>query len=519
MHKPATNIRWTTLALILGLLMAALDSSIVSTAMPAVISQLGGMDKFVWVFSAYMIASVAAMPVFGKLSDMYGRKLLYLSCLGLFMAGSALCGAATSMTQLIVFRALQGIGGGSILPITFTIVFDMFPPEQKAKQQGIFGGVFGMSSVLGPIVGGLFTDVLNWHWIFYINLPLGVFSFILVAKYYRESARRHKQAIDWLGGLTLTGAIVGAMFALELGGKSYGWTSPTIVGLLAASVLMLIVFVRAERKAADPVIPLQLFRNRLFAVSMGITFLLAASSINQTYVPLFVQGVLGQTASSSGQIMTPMMLSVIFSSIASGAIIGKLSYRNLMLISIIVMSASAFLLGALLPESSRWTVSAFTVLGGLGLGTSLSVLTICALQSVEEEHRGTVNSLLSSFRYIGGSIGITILGGLQRHTLETQLSSGLDAKTAKQFGEHAQMLLQPEIRAKMPQSVLDTVTAALAHSISSIYFYSLIFVVGSFILVWFMGTAKYSPEKERQTWRRETTSKINKSATSEGSSS
>jgi EmrB/QacA subfamily drug resistance transporter len=259
------------------------------------------------------------MPIFGKLSDMYGRKIFFIAGLIVFMIGSALCGTAASMEQLIIYRAIQGIGGGALMPIVFTIIFDIFPAEKRGKMQGLFGAVFGISSVLGPLAGAFFTDYADWRWCFYINLPLGIIALFMIMAAYHESKSHSKQKIDWLGTVLMIGAILCLLFGLELGGKQYAWDSWQIVSLFAGFVVLLALFLFTEKKVTDPIISLGLFRNRLFSSSMGVGFFYGAIMISgATYIPLFIQGVFGGSATSAGLVLTPMMLGVVASSAIGG---------------------------------------------------------------------------------------------------------------------------------------------------------------------------------------------------------
>lgn len=295
--------------LLLGLLMASMDNTIVATAMGTIVSEMGGMDKFVWVTSAYMVATMAGMPIFGKLSDMYGRKRFYIFGLAVFLLGSILCGTAGSMIELSVYRAIQGIGGGALMPIAFTIIFDIFPPEKRGKMTGLFGAVFGTSSVFGPLLGAYITEYFGWHWVFYINVPIGLLSLLFISLHYKESLAHNKQSIDWWGAITLVGAVVSLMFALELGGNQYAWDSVQIIALFAVFVILFAAFIAVERKAAEPIISFAMFRKRLFAASNGVALLYGSAFIIATiYIPIFIQGVFGGSATNSGLLLTPMML-------------------------------------------------------------------------------------------------------------------------------------------------------------------------------------------------------------------
>ncbi|MEI7026656.1 MDR family MFS transporter [Paenibacillus sp. y28] len=486
-----TSIKWTVAGLMLGLLLAALDQTIIATAMPTIVGEMGGMEQFIWVFSAYMIASVAAMPIFGKLSDMYGRKLFFLSGLIVFMLGSALCGTAETMLQLIIFRAIQGIGGGALLPITFTIIFDIFPPEKRAKTQGLFGAVFGLSSVLGPIAGAFFTDYLHWNWIFYINLPLGVIAFVLLYFFYFETLERKRQRIDWTGTLVLTAMILSLMFALEMGGKEYAWLSGPIIGLFALFAALFIVFLAVERRAADPVVPLALFRNPLFTASMVICFSYGALGISgASYIPMFVQGVFGGSATEAGTIMTPMMLCVTLSSAMGSMLLARMSYRGVLLISASLILVSVVLLGMLDVHSPRWAVTLYMMLLGAGIGINFPVISLTAQHKVEFRQRGSVNSMVTSFRTIGSAIGVTLFGSLQASQLQQLLSGVVQDPAVTERFKDPQTLLQPEVRTQIPQEMLQGMISALADSIGYIFQWSLVFVALSFVFILMMGKAR-----------------------------
>ena len=252
-----SQLKLVVTGLLLAILMSAMDNTIVATAMGTIVSDLGGLDKFVWVTSAYMVTVMAGMPIFGKLSDMYGRKRFFIFGLLVFLLGSILCGTATSIEQLSVYRAVQGVGGGALMPIAFTIVFDIFPPEKRGKMTGLLGAVFGVSSVCGPLLGAYITEYISWQWIFYVNVPLGIVSLLLIIKAYKESTERKEQKVDWIGAATLVIAVVSLMFALELGGKEYSWQSPQILGLFGSFILFFIIFIFTERKVSDPIISIR----------------------------------------------------------------------------------------------------------------------------------------------------------------------------------------------------------------------------------------------------------------------
>jgi EmrB/QacA subfamily drug resistance transporter len=490
MDRLRTNIKGTVAGLLLGLFMAALDQTIVSTAMPTIVGEFGEYERLVWVFSAYMIASVVATPIFGKLSDMYGRKRFFILGLGVFLLGSILCGVAQNMLQLILFRALQGIGGGALMPLCFAVIFDIFPPEKRGQMNGLFGAVFGLSSVLGPLVGAYFTDYIDWRWVFYINVPIGIVSFLLIIFSYKESAAKVKQVIDWLGVVLFTGTILCLMFAIELGGKTYAWGSWQILGLFGAFAVLLILFLLTEIRAQNPIVALHLFKNKVFTASQLSSFLYGAIMISgATYIPIFVQGVYGGSASSAGQTLTPMMLGVVASSMIGGRFVGKFVFRNIMLVSAALLTGSLILLGTIDADTARWVVTLYMVLVGLGIGVSFVVFNIATLHGVSPQYKGAATSMIVFFRMIGSALGITVFGVIQTDRLTGNISKVLpDPKMAEQFGD-PQALLQPAARELFPPDVLHKMIAGLAESIAFVFQWSIVLPILAGLLVLMMGRA------------------------------
>ncbi|MDZ5610550.1 MDR family MFS transporter [Bacillus pseudomycoides] len=485
-----SKTKFVVAGLLLGILMAAMDNTIVATAMATIVGDLGGFDKFVWVTSAYMVATMAGMPIFGKLSDMYGRKRFYIGGLLLFLLGSILCGTATSIEQLSIYRAIQGIGGGALMPIAFTIMYDIFPPEKRGKMTGLFGAVFGTSSVFGPLLGAYITDYISWHWVFYINIPLGIISFFFISKYYKESLQYRKQKIDWAGAITLVISIVCLMFALELGGKEYAWNSNMILGLFAIFAIMLIIFFFVERRATDPIISFHLFKKRLFAASQGVAFFYGAAFIICTvYIPIFVQGVLGGSASNAGLILTPMMVGSVIGSQTGGQFASRTSYRNIMVVSGIFFVLGIYLLSTLTMETPRALVTLFMVLAGLGVGFSFSVLSMSSIHNLEMRDRGSATSTNSFFRSLGMTLGVTIFGTIQNHIFTDKLKAIFPSELAKMAPKSGDtsFLLSPHATEKIPPQILDGIKQALAASIADTFFWALIPAILSIICIILMG--------------------------------
>src|SRR3954470_14086305 len=501
MIKQGTNLKLVVTGLLLAILMSAMDNTIVATAMATIVSDLGGFDKFIWVTSAYMVAVMAGMPIFGKLSDMYGRKRFFIFGLTVFLLGSALCGLAQSIIQLSIFRAIQGIGGGALMPIAFTIVFDIFPPENRGKMTGLLGAVFGALSVLGPLLGAYITDYISWHWVFYVNVPIGIVSIFLIVRYYHESLQHSKQKVDWLGAITLVISVVSLMFALELGGKEYAWNSVQIISLFASFFIFFIAFFIAEFKAAEPILPLWLFKRRLFATSQILSFLYGGTFIILTvFIPIFVQAVYGGSAKNAGLILTPMMLGSVAGSSIGGIFLTKTSFRNLMILSIISYVAGMYLLGTMTVDTARYLLTIYMILVGFGVGFSFSLLPTASMHNLEPQYRGTANSTNSFLRSFGMTLGVTIFGTLQGNLFTDKLKEafkGIQGGGGQQFqmGDPRQ-IFQASERAKIPDFILDKIVSAMSYSITHTFMLTLIPIVLAAITIIFMGKARVEVSKK-----------------------
>lgn len=486
--------------LLLAILMASMDNTIVATAIGTIVGDLGGFDKLMWVTSAYLVAEMAGMPIFGKLSDMYGRKRFFIFGIIVFMAGSALCGTASTIEQLIIYRAIQGIGGGALMPIAFTIMFDVVPADKRGKMGGLFGAVFGLSSIFGPLLGGYITDYINWSWIFYINLPLGLIAFVMIAFFYKESVEHSKQKIDYLGAFTLVASIVCLMFALELGGKEYAWDSSMILGLFAAFAVLIIGFIFIERRAEEPIITFGMFKNRLYTTSNIMAMFSAAAFITASvYIPIFIQGVLGGSATNSALVLLPMMLGSVVTAAGGGSFLAKFKYRSIMIPTLALLVIGVALLTTLTTGSSRFIVTVFMILVGLGIGASFSVLSNAAIHGFTARQRGSASSTLNFMRSLGMTLGITVFGIIQSHVFMNKLAS--------MFGSGAQMpegvdlsdprkILTPETREKIPAEVLDKIIESLSASIVHTFAWAIIPSVIALVAALAMSKEKFDPAAE-----------------------
>ncbi|AQU78515.1 MULTISPECIES: MDR family MFS transporter [Planococcus] len=469
-----SNIKVVIGGLLLAILVAAMDNTIVTTALPSIVGELGGVDKFVWVTSAYLVAQMAGMPIFGKLSDMYGRKRFFMFGLLVFMIGSMLCGTADTINELIIFRAIQGIGGGALMPIAFTIMFDIVPLKDRGKMSGMFGAVFGISSVFGPLLGAYITEYINWTWVFYINIPLGLIAFIMVAFFYKESLERSKGKIDWLGAATLVGAVVSLMFAVELGGKEFAWMSLQSFALFASFVILTIVFVIAERRAVEPVIDFSMFKERLFATSGLISIFSGAAFITASvYIPFYIQGVQGGDATNAGFVLLPMMVGSVVSASIGGALMTRFTYRSFLVPTLALLTIGMILLATLSVDTPRFMVVVFMILVGLGIGASFSVIPSAAIHPFSIRKRGAATSTVSFLRTFGMTIGITVFGIIQSHLFSRNLTKQFGTEAAR-FSGDSRALLSPEARANIPTDITDQLISALSSSISSTFFWAIV---------------------------------------------
>jgi len=498
-----SNISLVLAGLLLAIFMSAIDNTIVATAMGTIVSELGGLEKFVWVTSAYMVTTMAGMPIFGKLSDMYGRKRFFVFGLTVFLIGSALCGLAQSIEQLSIYRAIQGIGGGALMPIAFTIIFDIFPPEKRGKMVGMLGAVFGLASLVGPLLGAYITDSIGWEWVFYINVPLGIVALFLIIKNYIENPVHTKQKIDWWGATTLVLAVVSLMFALELGGNKYDWNSTPIIALFASFALFFIIFFFVELRAEEPILPFFLFKRRLFASSQILAFLYGGTFIILTvYIPIFIQAVFGGSATSAGLFLTPMMLGSVAGSSVGGIFSTKTSYRNLMIISVVSYLLGMSLLSTLTPDTSRILLTVFMIIVGFGMGFSFSLLPTASQHNLEPRYRGTANSTNAFLRTLGMTMGITIFGTIQNKVFSNQLTEafkdmGGSADAAMANIGDTRQIFEPSVRETIPAAILDKIVDAMSSSIAHIFLVAVIPIGLAVIFVFMMGNSRVVIEKKQ----------------------
>jgi EmrB/QacA subfamily drug resistance transporter len=447
----ARSIRAVFAALILVLLLAALDQTIVSTALPTIVGELGGVTHLSWVVTAYLLSSTIVSPLYGKFGDIHGRKIILQVAVVIFLVGSALCGLSQSMLQLIVFRGLQGLGGGGLIVTTIAVIGDLVPPRERGRYQGIFGAVFGVSTIIGPLLGGFFVDHLSWRWIFYINLPTGALALAVIGAVLKSPSTRRQHVIDYLGAALLSVSLTAVILFTSLGGTTLPWTSWITIGLIALGIVSAIAFVMVEARAREPIMPLILFRNDTFAIASAVGLIVGLSLFGSiTYLPIYLQVVKGESPTASGLQLMPMMLGMLATSITSGRIISAWGrYKLFPIAGTAIMTAGLLMLSRISVDHPTWQTSVDALVLGLGLGMVMQVLVLAAQNSVDFEHLGVATSGTTLFRSLGGALGVAIFGAIFANGLHAHLAAVIPPGSAIPSATDAAGLaaLSPELRA------------------------------------------------------------------------
>ena len=411
----------------LAMLLAALDQTIVATALPTIATDLHGLEHLSWVVTAYLLTSTIMVPIYGKLSDLYGRRMLFLVAITIFLIGSALSGLAHSMTQLIAFRGLQGLGAGGMLPLALATIGDLFSARERGRYAGYTGAVFASASIIGPLLGGYLTDSVSWRWIFYINLPLGALALLVIGTRMQLPFQRREHRVDYLGAAILSAAVLCLLFVAVWGGTTYPWASPEVIGLAVAGAALLVVFVWAERRASEPVIPLQLFRDSIFNVTSMTALLLAVAIFGAiVYIPLFMQKVTGASATNSGIVLMPLMLGWVVTSVTAGQLVSRTGrYKIYPIIGSVIMSFGFYLLTRLNASSSSGTAVRDMVIIGMGMGFVFQVYLVAMQNSVRADQMGISTATVQFFRSIGATFGVAAFGTLLFARLGSELAHRL----------------------------------------------------------------------------------------------
>jgi len=509
---PRQQVLITLAGVLLAMFLSSLDQTVVGTAMPRIITDLGGFTQYTWVTTAYIITSTIAIPITGKLTDMYGRKWFYVGGLVIFMAGSLLCGLSHTMTNLIFFRGFQGIGAGIMMANAFTVIGDIFPPAERGKYQGLMASTFGLATIIGPTLGGFVTDKLSWHWVFFINIPLGIIIVALLIFFFpilKPDQLKHK--IDYLGMTALILAVVPMLVALTWGGVEYPWASAQIIGMLAFSAIMIPVFIAIESQAKEPIIPLFLFKNRIVTVSTFIIFITGFGMYGGIiFIPLFFQGVLGQSATNSGTFLTPMMLGLVAGSIISGQLLSRAGghYRLLGIVGLAIMGVGMFMLSRMSPETTNARAITNIVVTGFGLGITMPLYVLAVQNAIPYSALGAGTSSAAFFRSMGGAFGLTIFGSIMNNRFASEFMAGLPAQAkaiipANQLNllvHNPQVLFSinatDQLKSAFQQlgsqgatlfgQVINTLKSALNSGITEVFFISLLLVAAGWVATLFL---------------------------------
>lgn len=493
------------IGVMLGMLLAALDQTVVGTALPRIVANLGGLDHYAWVATSYLLASTVSIPIYGKLSDIYGRRTFFIGGMMLFLVGSALSGTSQDMTQLIIYRGIQGLGAGAMMPLAMAIIGDIFPPSERGKWQGLITAVFGLATIVGPIVGGAITDNWGWRWVFYINMPIGVIAIVTAGFVLPKTLRRVQHTIDYSGALALVACAVPLLLAFSWAGTQYAWNSWQVILMFAIAAVMLVVFILIELRAAEPIISPRLFKNSIFLVSTIAMFMLSAGMFGAIlYLPLFVQAVTGNTATNSGVVLTPMMLGFMFSSIVGGQLLSRTGrYKILAIFGFAIASIGMFLLSRMTATTGDGQISLNMIVTGLGIGVMMSLFTIVVQNAFPFRQLGQVTAGLTFFRSIGSTIGVAVMGSIMTNSFQSALQSNLPQKLANIIPpsqQNPQILLDPTVLSALqhhfaqlgPQGLVlfqqffEAVKVSLATGIDNVFLLGVIVMLLGLVTVFFL---------------------------------
>ncbi|MGP9693952.1 MDR family MFS transporter [Brachybacterium sp. AOP25-B2-12] len=484
------------IGLMLGMFVASLSQTIVGPAMPRIVAELGGMEHYSWIATAAMLVSAVSVPIVGKLSDIFGRRWFYLGGIAIFMIGSILAGMSTNFWFLVFARAVQGLGMGTLLPLSQTIIGDIIPPRQRGKYQGLMGAVFGVTSVAGPLIGGVVTDGLGWRWLFYLTLPVGVVAFFVIYRFLHLPHTRRAVIIDYLGMATLTPGLVLGLLATSWGGTTYAWDSATIIGMYIATAVLLALFVVVELRATDPLLPIGMLARPIIGLSVLAAFAVSVAMFGAIiYIPVYAQGVMGVSATNSGAILIPLSVAMIVMSILAGLLISRVGrYKEILLAGLLVLIGGYWLLTRVSYGDSQWHLTLAMVVIGVGLGLSMQVYTLIVQNAVGTEQLGIATAAVQFFRNVGSTVGIAVLGTVMASRMQDDIAAKMQGLSPQELAAMQGMegsdlesaVLDPAKLSQLPDAVAEAIRAGMGDAMHDVFATALPFVIAALVLSLFI---------------------------------